>query len=237
MSYFENKCPNCGATVINGDTYCRTCSTPLDYKPTHQEALLYDIKKSDLHLFIDKNSSRYVDIFAKNEGAVVAPAAGLHFSREMMKRLEIRGIDTAFLTLHIGLGSFKDIDVEDLTKHKMDSEPMIITDEFAKTVNAVKDAERKVCVIGTSTMRAIETAVCTGTHINEYEGWTNKFIFPPYEFSIANAMLTNFHLPLSTMLMMTASFGGYDNTMAAYQEAVKEGYRFGAYGDAMLIVD
>ena len=155
----------------------------------------------------------------------------------MMKRLEIRGIDTAFLTLHIGLGSFKDIDVEDLTKHKMDSEPMIITDEFAKTVNAVKDAERKVCVVGTSTMRAIETAVCTGTHINEFEGWTNKFIFPPYDFSIANAMLTNFHLPLSTMLMMTASFGGYEQTMEAYKEAVKEEYRFGAYGDAMLIVD
>ena len=184
-----------------------------------------------------EDAERYQTIFAKNEGAVVAPAAGLHFSREMMKRLEIRGIDTAFLTLHIGLGSFKDIDVEDLTKHKMDSEPMIITDEFAKTVNAVKDAERKVCVVGTSTMRAIETAVCTGTHINEFEGWTNKFIFPPYDFSIANAMLTNFHMPLSTMLMMTASFGGYEQTMEAYKEAVKEEYRFGAYGDAMLIID
>lgn len=181
--------------------------------------------------------ARYQTIFAKKEGAVVAPAAGLHFSRELLKRMEIKGIESSFITLHIGLGSFKDIDVEDLTKHKMDSEPMIITDATAEEINNTKDKDSKVCIVGTSTMRAVETAVCTGNHIKGFEGWTNKFIFPPYDFSIANAMVTNFHMPLSTMLMMVAAFGGYEYVMEAYHEAIKEKYRFGAYGDAMLIID
>lgn len=181
--------------------------------------------------------TRYQTIYAKNEGAVVAPAAGLHFSREVLKRMEIKGIDSAFVTLHIGLGVFKDIDVEDLTKHKTDSEPIEINKECVEKINRTKERGGKICVIGTSSMRAVETAVCTNGLLKEYEGWTNKFIIPPYNFSVANSMITNFHLPLSTMLMTAASFDGYDNVMNAYNAAIKEGYRFGAYGDAMFITD
>ena len=166
-----------------------------------------------------EDSERFQSIFAKNEGAVTAPTASLHFSRELMKRLEIKGIDFAYITLHAGLGNFRDIDVEDLTKHKMDSEQMI--------VNAV----------GTTVMRAIESAVSTDGHLKEFEGWTNKFIFPPYEFTVANSMISNFHMPLSTLLMIVAAFGGYEQVMDAYHVALKEGYRFGTYGDAMLILD
>ncbi|MBO8438322.1 MAG: tRNA preQ1(34) S-adenosylmethionine ribosyltransferase-isomerase QueA [Bacteroidetes bacterium] len=184
-----------------------------------------------------EDEERYQTIFARNEGAVVAPSAGMHFSREVMKRMEIKGIESAFLTLHIGLGSFKDIDVEDLTKHKMDSEPMSIDEQTVELINKTKDAEKKVCVIGASTMRGVETAVSTASHVKPFEGWTNKFIFPPYDFAVADAMVSNFHMPLSTMLMMVSAFGGYDLVMDAYRLAVKEGYRFGAYGDAMLIVD
>ncbi|MBR5102954.1 MAG: tRNA preQ1(34) S-adenosylmethionine ribosyltransferase-isomerase QueA [Muribaculaceae bacterium] len=184
-----------------------------------------------------EDTERYQTIYAKNEGAVVAPAAGLHFSRELMKRMEIKGIDDAYLTLHIGIGSFRSIDVEDLTKHRMDSEQMDITPELAQKVNAVHDAGHKICAVGTSTMRAMESAVAMNGHIKPYTGWTNKFIFPPYDFSTADAMVSNFHLPYSVMLMMVSAFGGYDNVMKAYKLAIEEKYAFGAYGDAMLIVD
>ncbi len=180
---------------------------------------------------------RYQTIFAKNEGAVVAPAAGLHFSRELLKRMEIKGIDFNHLTLHSGLGNFRDIDVEDLTKHKMESEQMFVTPELVDFVNAAKDRKSKVCAVGTSVMRAMESTVSTDGHLKPYTGWTNKFIFPMYDFTVANAMVTNFHLPMSTMLMMAAAFGGYDLIMQAYDIAIKEGYKFGAYGDAMLIID
>ena len=183
----------------------------------------------------EDDESRYQNIFATEEGAVVAPAAGLHFSRELMKRLEIKDCRFAFLTLHCGLGNFREIDVEDLTKHKMDSEQMFINADVVESVNKSKDEGHQVCVVGTSVMRAVETAVSTDGHLKEFEGWTNKFIFPPYDFSLATSMITNFHLPLSTLLMMTASFGGYDLVMDAYDIALKEGYKFGAYGDAMLI--
>ena len=176
------------------------------------------------------------NIFAAEEGAVVAPAAGLHFSRELMKRLEIKDCQFAFLTLHSGLGNFREIDVEDLTKHKMDSEQMVVNADVVDIVNKGKDEGHKVCAVGTSVMRAIETAVSTDGHLKEFEGWTNKFIFPPYDFSVATSMVTNFHMPLSTLLMMTASFGGYELIMDAYDIALKEKYRFGAYGDAMLIL-
>ena len=152
-----------------------------------------------------------------------------------MKRLEIKDCHFAFLTLHSGLGNFREIDVEDLTKHKMDSEQMFVNAQVVETVNKAKDEGHQVCAVGTSVMRAVETAVSTDGHLKEYEGWTNKFIFPPYDFNLATSMITNFHLPLSTLLMMTASFGGYDLVMDAYDEALKEGYMFGAYGDAMLI--
>lgn len=183
---------------------------------------------------IDKE--RYQTIFAKNEGAVVAPAAGLHFSRELMKRMEIKGIDTAFITLHSGLGNYRDIDVEDLTKHKMDSEQLQITQETADLVNKAKASGSRICAVGTSVMRAIETIVTTNEELKPNDGWTNKFIFPPYDFGVADSMITNFHLPQSTLLMMTAAFGGYDLIMDLYNQAIKEKYRFGTYGDAMLII-
>jgi len=160
----------------------------------------------------------------------------MHFSRELLKRMEIKGILQAYLTLHSGLGNFREIDVEDLTKHRTDSEQMIVSPELVDLVNSVKDAEHKVVAVGTSVLRAIASATSMGGHMKVYEGWTNKFIFPPYEFTVANALISNFHLPYSTMLMMEAAFGGYELIMHAYQEAIKEKYRFGCYGDAMLIL-
>lgn len=184
-----------------------------------------------------EDAERFQSIFARNEGAVTAPTANLHFSRELMKRMEIKGIDFAYITLHAGLGNFRDIDVEDLTKHKTDSEQMLVDAQAVKVVNAAKDHSRNVCAVGTTVMRAIESAVSTDGHLKEFEGWTNKFIFPPYDFTVANAMISNFHMPLSTLLMVVAAFGGYDQVMAAYDLAVQEKYRFGTYGDAMLILD
>ncbi|MCL1937855.1 MAG: tRNA preQ1(34) S-adenosylmethionine ribosyltransferase-isomerase QueA [Candidatus Azobacteroides sp.] len=185
---------------------------------------------------VPEDTERYQTIFAKNEGAVIAPAAGLHFSRELMKRLEIKGCQFAFITIHSGLGNFRDIDVEDLTKHKMDSEQVIIPLEATKIVNKAKDENRQICSVGSSVLRALETTVTTGGHLKEFEGWTNKFIFPPYDFSVATSLITNFHMPLSTMLMQTTAFGGFELIMDAYKEAIAEDYRFGAYGDAMLII-
>lgn len=176
-------------------------------------------------------------VFARKEGAVTAPASGLHFSREMMKRLEIFGINFAFITVHCGLGNFHAIEVEDLTKHKMDSEEMHIDSEACRIVNDTKQAGRRVCAVGTSVVKATETAVGTDGMLKEYDGWTNKFIFPPYEFGLANAMIANFYHPYSTLLMSTAAFGGYDLVMKAYDLAVENGFQFGCYGDAMLILD
>ncbi len=184
----------------------------------------------------DVDAERYQTIYAANEGAVVAPAAGLHFSRELLKRLEIKGVHQAYMTVHSGLGNFREIDVEDLTKHRMDSEQLEITQALVDMVNGVKDEHHKVCAIGTSVLRGIASAVSMGGHMKTYTGWTNKFIFPPYDFTVTDALLSNFHLPYSTMLMMVAAFGGYDLVMQAYREAVKEKYRFGAYGDAMLVL-
>ncbi|HEY9082251.1 MAG: tRNA preQ1(34) S-adenosylmethionine ribosyltransferase-isomerase QueA [Flavobacteriales bacterium] len=183
-----------------------------------------------------EDAERYQTVYAKNEGAVAAPTAGLHFSKHLMKRLEIKGIDFAFVTLHVGLGSFRTVEVEDLTKHKMDSEEAFIDEECVAKVNNAKKAKRKICAVGTTSMRAIESSVSTDGLLKPYQGWTNKFIFPPYDFSVANCMITNFHMPESTLLMMTTAFGGYDNVMKAYKEAIKEKYRFFTYGDAMLII-
>jgi len=179
---------------------------------------------------------RYQTIFAKHEGAVAAPTAGLHFSRELMKRLELKGIEFAEVTLHVGLGTFRQVEVEDLTKHKMDSEQFFIPEEAARTVNTAIDEKRRVCSVGTTSMRAIESAVSADKHLKPANEWTSKFIYPPYEFSIANSMITNFHTPESTLLVMIAAFGGYENVMNAYEIAVKEKYRFYSYGDAMLII-
>ena len=176
-------------------------------------------------------------IYAKNEGAVTAPASGLHFSRELMKIMEIRGFQNAFITLHCSLGAFDPIEVEDLTKHKMNSEQMHVSTEACNIVNQAKRAGNKVCVVGASTARAAETAVGTDGMLKEYDGWTNKFIFPPYEFGLANALITNFYHPESTMMMLTAAFGGYDLTIEAYNQALQNNFMFGCYGDAMLILD
>ncbi|MDB2364225.1 S-adenosylmethionine:tRNA ribosyltransferase-isomerase, partial [Flavobacteriales bacterium] len=183
-----------------------------------------------------EDKERFQTIFAEKEGAVAAPTAGLHFSKQLMKRLEIKGIDFAEITLHTGLGSFRAVEVEDLTKHKMDSEQIEILPECVEMVNNAKKNKRKVCAVGTTSMRSIETSVSTVGTLKPYEGWTNRFIFPPYEFSIADSLITNFHAPESTLLMMAAAFGGYDLIMEAYKEAVKEKYRFMSYGDAMLII-
>ncbi len=182
------------------------------------------------------DAERYQTIYASEEGAVAAPTAGLHFSRELLKRLELKGIEFAPITLHVGLGSFRPVEVEDLTKHKMDSEQVIITREACDIVNKAKDNKKRVCCVGTTTMRAIESSVSTENHMKPYDGWTNKFIFPPYDFSIADSMITNFHMPESTLLMQVAAFGGYENVWNAYKVAIKDKYRFFSYGDAMLII-
>ena len=182
------------------------------------------------------DAERYQTIFAKHEGAVAAPTAGLHFSRELMKRMELKGINFAEVTLHVGLGTFRPVEVEDLTKHKTDSEQVLIDREACNVVNEAKDARKRVCAVGTTTMRAIESSVSTENHMKPYNGWTNKFIFPPYDFSIADSMITNFHMPESTLLMQVCAFGGYDHVWEAYKVAIKEKYRFFSYGDAMLVL-
>ncbi len=183
-----------------------------------------------------EDNERYQTIYAANEGAVVAPTAGFHFSREILKRMEIKGINRAFVTLHCGLGNFRQIEVEDLSKHKMDSEEMILNEETAALINNTKKDNKKVCIIGTTTMKAVESAATINGKVKVFSGWTNKFIIPDYEFQIADAMITNFHKPLSSMLIMACSFGGYDLIMKAYQEAIENNYKFLTYGDAMLII-
>ncbi len=183
-----------------------------------------------------EDEDRYQTVYAREEGAVAAPTAGLHFSKNLLKRLEIKGVNFAYVTLHVGLGTFRSVEVEDLTKHKMDSEEIKITEETCDIVNTAKKNKRRICAVGTTTMRTIETSVSTEGFLKPYDGWTNKFIFPPYDFSIANCMITNFHMPESTLLMMVAAFCGYDLMMKAYKEAMKEKYRFYSYGDAMLIL-
>ena len=202
---------------------------------------LYGMGETPLPKFIKRevqpeDKDRYQTIFAKHEGAVAAPTAGLHFSRELLKRLEIKGVNFAEITLHVGLGNFRTVDVEDLTKHKMDSERIIIPDSAVETVNSAKDERHKICAVGTTVLRTLESSVSTQGHLKPFDGWTNKFIFPPYDFSVPSTMISNFHLPLSTLLMTVSAFAGYDFLFEAYNVAIKEKYRFGTYGDAMLIV-
>ncbi len=182
------------------------------------------------------DTENYQTIFAKNEGAVAAPAAGLHFSRELFNRMILKDIDKAFITLHMGIGQYRRVDVEDLSKHRMDSERLIITPEACDVINKAKNARHKICAIGVTVLRGLETYVTTNSEVRPFDGWTNKFIFPPYDFSIPDALVSNFHMPESTMLMAVAAFGGFDNVMNAYKIALNEDYRFGPYGDAMLIV-
>lgn len=189
-----------------------------------------------LREIVPEDEANYQTIYAKVEGAVAAPSAGFHFSRNLLKLMELKGIDFTEITLHAGLGNFREIDVEDLTKHKTESESMFITEEAANSINTALDNGHKIVVVGTTTMKALESSVYTNGHVKVFEGWTNKFIFPPYNFSIGDAMVTNFHPSQSPMLMMVAAYGGYDFVMKAYKEAVAEKYRFLTYGDAMLII-
>ncbi len=183
-----------------------------------------------------EDQERYQTIFAKKEGAVAAPTAGLHFSKHLLKRLEIKGVKFAEVTLHVGLGTFNPVEVEDLSKHKMDSEEIIIEKPAVNTINNAIKEKRRICAVGTTAMRSIESSVSSSGTLNEFDGWSNKFIFPPYDFSIANCMITNFHTPKSTLLMMVSAFAGHDFVKRAYEEAVKEKYKFYSYGDAMLII-
>jgi S-adenosylmethionine:tRNA ribosyltransferase-isomerase len=205
------------------------------------KSTLYGLGETPLPKFINRkiepeDCERYQTIFAKHEGAVAAPMAGVHFSRELLKKLEIVGVDFAEITLHIGLGIFRNVDVEDLTKHKVDSERAIITDDAVEMVNKAKDNKFKICAVGTTTVRALESSVSTDGYLKPFDGWTNKFIFPPYEFKVPNMLISNFHLPYSILLMMVSAFAGYNLTMEAYKVAIKEKYRFGTFGDAMLII-
>ncbi len=210
---------------------------------THEEfkKTLFELGETPLPKWIRTkveplDAERYQTVFCKHEGAVAAPTAGLHFSKHLLKRLEIKGIKQAEITLHVGLGNFRTIDVEDLTKHKMDSEQIFIDDTAVELVNTAKDKGKRVCAIGTTVMRTIESSVTTQGRLKPFTGWTNKFIMPPYDFSVADSMVTNFHLPMSTQLIMVSAFAGYDLLMDTYRKAKEEGYRFGTYGDAMLIL-
>ena len=231
-----------GAEVIDNTTSRgRTLRFLFDGSYEEFKEALYNLGEMRLPRWVrekvePEDEEWYQTIFAKHEGAVAAPTAGLHFSKHLLKRMEIKGIESAFVTLHVGLGNFRTVDVEDLSKHKMDSEQFVITPEAVEQMNNTKKAGHKVVAIGTTVMRALETAVSVGGMFKPAEGWTNKFIFHPYQFSSADAFVSNFHLPYSTQLMMVAAYGGYDKVMNAYEVARKEGYRFGTYGDAMLIL-
>lgn len=184
----------------------------------------------------NEDRERYQTIFAEHKGAVAAPTAGLHFTRQVVKRLEIRGVSIVPITLHVGLGTFRPVDVEDLTKHKMDSENFIVPEPTANRVNEALDVKKRVCAVGTTSMRALESAVSANNRLKPNQGWTDRFIFPPYEFRIPSALITNFHLPESTLYMMACAFGGFELVREAYQVAMQEKYRFFTYGDAMLIL-
>lgn len=231
-----------GAEVIDNTT-SRGRTLRFLYDGSYEEFkdTLYRLGETPLPRWVRKtvepeDAERYQTIFAEKEGAVVAPTAGMHFSKHLLKWMEIKGIDRSFITLHAGLGNFRSVDVEDLSKHKVDSEQFFVTDQTADEINSAKRDGHKIVAIGTTVMRTLETVVSTHGMIKPQSGWTNKFIFAPYDFTVADAMVSNLHLPGSTQLMMVAAFGGYDHVMNAYDIAVKEGYRFGTYGDAMLIL-
>jgi S-adenosylmethionine:tRNA ribosyltransferase-isomerase len=239
--YFGNDESLVAEVIDNTTSRGRTLRFLFDGTFEEFKAKITELGETPLPKYIKRevensDEERYQTIYAKVEGAVAAPTAGLHFSRELLKRLELKGVNFAEITLHTGLGTFRTVEVEDLTKHKMDSEQIIISEKSAHVVNQAKLEKRKVCAIGTTSMRAIETSVSTDGLLKPFDGWTNKFIYPPYDFSIANCLVTNFHTPLSTLLMMVSAFCGHDLMMEAYHTAIKEKYRFYSYGDAMLIL-
>ncbi|GAA3635391.1 tRNA preQ1(34) S-adenosylmethionine ribosyltransferase-isomerase QueA [Flavivirga jejuensis] len=239
--YFGDDDTLVAEVIDNTTSRGRTLRFLYDGSYTEFRRKLNELGETPLPKYIKRDvepddEERYQTIYAKTEGAVAAPTAGLHFSKHLLKRLEIKGVDFAEVTLHVGLGTFNPVEVEDLSKHKMDSEELRIEEKAATIVNNGIESKRRICAVGTTAMRAIESAVSSNGRLNEIEGWTNKFIFPPYEFSIANSMITNFHTPKSTLLMMVSAFAGHDFIKRAYEEAVKEKYKFYSYGDAMLII-
>ena len=242
--FFDGDGPMVAEVIDNTTSRGRTLRFLYDCPHEQFKSELYGLGEAPLPRYIidrrpatPDDMNNFQTIYAKNEGAVTAPATGLHFSREMMKMMEIRGINFAYVTLHCGLGCFDPIEVEDLSKHKMNSEQMRIGKEACELVNKTKDEGHRVCVVGVSTARATESAVGTDGRLKEFDGWTNKFIFPPYDYGLANSMMANFYHPESIMMMATAAFGGYDLVYEAYMKALKNGFRFGCYGDAMLILD
>jgi len=242
--FFEEEGPMVAEVIDNTTSRGRTLRFLYDCPHDEFKRELYALGSTPLPRYIVEQRESTADdvenfqtIYAKYEGAVTAPASGLHFSRELMKRLEIKGVNFSFITVHCGLGCFDPIEVEDLTKHKMGSEQMRVTPEACQVVNQAKSSGHHVCAVGVTTLRATETAVGTDGMIKEFEGWTNKFIFPPYDFGMADSLVVNFYHPESTMLMATTAFGGYDLVMEAYQKAIDNGYKFGCYGDCMLILD
>jgi S-adenosylmethionine:tRNA ribosyltransferase-isomerase len=227
--------------VDNTTSRGRTIRFLFDGTPEDFERVIDTLGETPLPRYIKRKADeidreRYQTIFAKHKGAVAAPTAGMHFSKQLMKRMELKGIDFTAMTLHVGLGSFRTVDVEDLTKHKMDSENFSVPKETVEAVNKALANKKRVCAVGTTSMRALESSVSANNILKENAGWTDKFIFPPYEFKIANALITNFHMPESTLFMMACAFGGYDLMMKAYKTAVKEKYNFLSYGDVMLIL-
>ncbi len=239
--YFGNDESLVAEVIDNTTSRGRTLRFLYDGSYEEFRAKLKELGETPLPKYIKRevepsDQDRYQTIYAKNEGAVAAPTAGLHFSKHLLKRLEIKGVNFAEVTLHVGLGTFSPVEVEDLSKHKMDSEQAEITSDAVNVVNTAINEKRRICAVGTTVMRTLESAVSSQNTLNEFSGWTNKFIFPPHDFSIANCMITNFHTPKSTLLMMVSAFAGHDLMKRAYDEAVKEKYKFYSYGDAMLII-
>ena len=239
--YFDEEETLVAEVIDNTTSRGRTIRFLCDTSYENFRTKLHSLGEPPLPKYINRpldklDYERYQTIFAEKEGAVAAPSAGLHFSKHLMKRLEIKGIDFSKVTLHVGLGTFRPVEVEDLSKHKMDSEEYFISEKTAREINETKRNKRKVCAVGTTVCRSLESSLTSARELTASEGWTNKFIFPPYEFGIPNAMITNLHLPKSTLLVMVAAFMGYELTMKVYKEAVKKKYRFYSYGDAMLII-
>ena len=239
--YFGENDELVAEVIDNTTSRGRTIRFLWDASEEEFRAMLYHMGETPLPKYIkrkpdEEDKERYQTVYAKHEGAVAAPTAGLHFSKELIKRLEIKGVRFAEVTLHTGLGTFRPIEVEDLSKHKMDAEYFQITEDACKIVNKAKQGEKRICSIGTTTMRALESSFTSDKMLKPAEGWTNTFIHPPHKFNIADSLVTNFHLPKTSLMIMTCAFAGYDLTMEVYKKAIKDKYRFFSYGDAMLII-